>query len=368
MENNKKICHVLYSLNFGGIQKLVYDLTKEQIVAKDYTPSILVCKEGGHFSEKFNKLGTELFCLRMTRSYIFNISSLSKIYEIFKNNHLIHFHDFNPIIILIAYFLQKKIIYTEHGNFAFGRKKRTRDIIILFLRKCYFKFILDTIVANSDFTKEYLCDQWKIKEDKIKIIHNGIVFDNLSNEKKIDEIRTKYKNKYIIGTTSRLVGFKRVDRLIKAFQLLIQDQNDSVLLIVGDGTDKSKLEGLVRDNKIENVHFLGYKENVFDYQSSFDLCVFPSQNEPFGLVAVESYSAKKPTIVFRDGGGLKEIVSIVNEADIVDSIEELVRRIKFYKNKNVKKVDNSKILNYFTAKRMANEYMNLMLNKGKSVV
>lgn len=364
MERNKKICHVLYSLNFGGIQKLVYDLVKEQIIANNYTPSILVCKEGGHFSEKFNKMSTDLFCLRMTKSYIFNIRSILKIYEIFKNNDVIHFHDFNPIIILIAYFLKKKIIYTEHGNFAFGRKKRNRDLIILFLRKCYFKFLLNNIVANSDFTKKYLCDQWKINEDKIKIIHNGVIFDKSSNKKNIDNIRSKYKNKYIIGTTSRLVGFKRVDRLIKAFQLLIQNQNDSVLLIVGDGTDKSKLEGLVKDNKIKNVHFLGYKENVFDYQSSFDLCVFPSQNEPFGLVAVESYLASKPTIVFRDGGGLKEIISIVNESDIVSSIEELVQRIKFYKDKGIKKVDNSKILEHFTAKRMTDEYLNLISKIG----
>ena len=97
----------------------------------------------------------------------------------------------------------------------------------------YFKFLLNTIVANSYFTKEYLCNQWNIKQDKIKIIHNGIIFNNLINEAKINEIRTKYNNKYIIGTTSRLVGFKRVDRLIKAFQLLIEDQNDSALLSWG---------------------------------------------------------------------------------------------------------------------------------------
>ena len=140
MEINKKICHVLHNLEFGGIQKLVYDLVKEQILAQSCTPSILYCKDGGHFSKKFNKLDTELFCLRMTRSFIFNPRSLSKIYEIFKNNDVIHFHDFNPVIILIAYFLRKNMIYTEHGNFAFGRKKRVRDLFMLFLRKCISSF------------------------------------------------------------------------------------------------------------------------------------------------------------------------------------------------------------------------------------
>ena len=64
----------------------------------------------------------------------------------------------------------------------------------------------------------------------------------------------------------------------------------------------------------------------------------------------------------------KEIVSIVNKADIVASIEELVQRMKFYKDKGIKKADNSKILNYFTAKRMTNEYLNLIPKKEKNCI
>ena len=64
---------------------------------------------------------------------------------------------------------------------------------------------------------------------------------------------------------------------------------------------------MVNSKKMTNVHFLGYKKNVFDYQSAFDVAVFPSRNEPFGLVAVEAYYASKPTLIFDDSGASRKL-------------------------------------------------------------
>ena len=115
---------------------------------------------------------------------------------------------------------------------------------------------------------------------------------------------------------------------------------------------------MVNSKKMTNVHFLGYKKNVFDYQSAFDVAVFPSRNEPFGLVAVEAYYASKPTLIFDDSGGLKEIVSIINTNDIVKSEAKLAERIQYYYS-NGRKIDNSKILNYFSSERMEKDYFNV---------
>ena len=45
-----------------------------------------------------------------------------------------------------------------------------------------------------------------------------------------------------------------------------------------------------------------------DYYKSFDVCVFPAEQEPFGLVGVEAYLNGKVVLAFSDSGGLKEII------------------------------------------------------------
>jgi glycosyltransferase involved in cell wall biosynthesis len=214
------------------------------------------------------------------------------------------------------------------------------------------------IVANSNFTNLYLRNNWKINNKNIITVHNGVQKINKISQKNVNEIRNQYKNQFIIGTTSRLAGFKRIDRLITAFQILYKKNSNVVLLIIGECIEKSSLKELVKNNDVRNVYFLGYKKNVHDYQSAFDICVFPSVNEPFGLVAVESYFINKPTLVFDDGGGLKEIVTMVNKNDIVKSEEELANRIQHYIDNQIKTVKNIKILNYFSAKRMEKDYFN----------
>ena len=143
-------------------------------------------------------------------------------------------------------------------------------------------------------------------------------------------------------------------------------------MLVGDGPERKFLEKLAQDLGIEeHVIFTGFRDDVRAYQSSMDVCVFPSTTETFGLVAIETLLLGKPTVVFQDGGGITEIISGISKEDVVTDENELVQRLIYYYDNNVAITHGmEKRMNYakeFNIENMAEEfnvvYSQLMVNR-----
>lgn len=354
-----KVIHYISSLRFGGIERLVYDLVSQQIKKSHLEVDIGVGKLDGEFKEQFYKLAVKLINTKLSSGFDINPYKVWKISKIFKKYDIIHLHGFNLAIIIAAVFCGKKIIYTEHGNFGFGRHIKKTDKLSFFLRKLFFRYTNVSICCNSNFTKNYVKGKF-YNGTRLKVIYNGSNLENVLNEKLKLRLQNKYQDKFIIGTSSRLAGVKRVNRLIYVFSKYLKFNPKSVLVIVGDGVERDNLEEQVAELKIqEYVFFEGYQKDVATYQSIFDICVFASLNESFGLVAVECYSKKKPVIVFKDGGGLTEIVDRFVSEDICDNYDKMQERFKYYEKQifewNTKFNDQ---LKFFSLERMETDYYN----------
>ena len=65
-----------------------------------------------------------------------------------------------------------------------------------------------------------------------------------------------------------------------------------------------ELEDLVDALKIRDaVHFLGQRDDVPEVMRALDLTLLPSEDEPFGLVTVESMALGTPPLVSLAGAG-----------------------------------------------------------------
>ena len=89
---------------------------------------------------------------------------------------------------------------------------------------------------------------------------------------------------------SRLVGYKRIDRAVGAFNRLKKH-----LLIAGDGPDRKRLETLAGPT----IQFLGRisDDEVKGYLERCRGLIFPGR-EDFGIARVESQACGKPVIGF----------------------------------------------------------------------
>jgi glycosyltransferase involved in cell wall biosynthesis len=162
----------------------------------------------------------------------------------------------------------------------------------------------DRILAGSTYTLNLLKDLFKIPDTKISLFYeNGIDKSFLvEDESKLP----KNKDKINLLFVGRLVPYKCADIVIEAISKLEQSlQNKIVLTIVGDGSEKTKLENLVEKLGLsERVKFTGRipQQETLNYYSQADIFCFPSIREFGGAVVLEAMACGLPCIVANNGG------------------------------------------------------------------
>jgi 1,2-diacylglycerol 3-alpha-glucosyltransferase len=102
----------------------------------------------------------------------------------------------------------------------------------------------------------------------------------------------------IILYVGRLSPEKNVEGLMREFALM--RRKDAVLLIVGYGSDRERLEKLrATVEGGERIRFLGPRTDVERFYSIADVFISPSRHEPFGQVILEAMAAGLPCIAFK---------------------------------------------------------------------
>jgi N-acetyl-alpha-D-glucosaminyl L-malate synthase BshA len=88
---------------------------------------------------------------------------------------------------------------------------------------------------------------------------------------------------------------------------IVNEVIPSKLLLIGDGPERQRLEDLTRQKGMHNdVRFLGKQNAVEELLAVSDLFIMPSENESFGLAALEAMACELP-VISSNSGGLPEL-------------------------------------------------------------
>jgi N-acetyl-alpha-D-glucosaminyl L-malate synthase BshA len=166
----------------------------------------------------------------------------------------------------------------------------------------------DGVTTVSQFLKDATIKTFGVKND-IEVVYNFVNCDiyKPSGAQSIRDVYAPAGEKVLI----HLSNFRPVKRPTDVVEIFVRvhEQIPAVLLMVGDGPERSSAEWLARDHGIErSVHFLGKRDNIEELMASSDLLLLPSENESFGLVALEAMACEVPVVVSRVGG-LPEVVT-----------------------------------------------------------
>jgi glycosyltransferase involved in cell wall biosynthesis len=131
--------------------------------------------------------------------------------------------------------------------------------------------------------------------------------------------------KKVLLSVGRLTRAKRYDRLIRAFANFCAGMQDVVLVLVGDGEERDRLEALVEELGIRGrVVFGGHLEGdrLFAWYVLAACFALPSEFEPWGAVINEALVAGVP-VVCSDKVGASEWIIDASVGEVVDASDEL---------------------------------------------
>ena len=321
---------------------------------------VFIGRPGLEKSKKYSDLTVK----EITELYQAYLKETVKIIEEWRPD-VIHVHHM-LINSWVAHFIRNtygiKYIVTSHGSclHAISQDRRyfrqTREA----LRSA------EVITAVSGDTREKLLDMFGHDlAKKTRTIPGGILqghFPDKIADKELFDLRKRLNissNKVALFT-GRLITEKGVEYLIKAASKIKGD-----VVIAGDGPQKKKLEQMIKDRKLNNVHLLGH----FDYHTLInlyylaDVFVAPAVwDEPLGLTIIEAMASKTPVVVTRRGGVTMAVkdgqtglfVRSRNASDIAEKVNRLFLNEAFAKRMGEKA--RAVVLNKFTWKQIAHRF------------
>jgi glycosyltransferase involved in cell wall biosynthesis len=165
----------------------------------------------------------------------------------------------------------------------------------------------DAIVVYGEHVKRYLMSEG-VPGERIFVAAHAVdneAYNRPVSEEEKQALRQQLNiapGKKIVLYLGRLVEEKGLPYLLEAFALLQRD--DAVLVLVGTGPEKARLEQLAQELGIAaNVRFVGYvpPERTVPYYSISWVYVLPSVTapyfkEPWGLVVNEAFNQGVPVI------------------------------------------------------------------------
>jgi glycosyltransferase involved in cell wall biosynthesis len=169
------------------------------------------------------------------------------------------------------------------------------------------------IIAVSQTVKKALL-QSGIKKDLIRVITNGVPYDEISAcESERDSTRAALgfcPGDIVIGFAGRLQPEKGLAFFIKAFSVISVRFPGTRLLIVGEGPERRTMQQeLIKRGLGDRALFTGRVEPVYRMYAAMDIFVMPSVcDEAFGFAAAEAMSMGRPVIASA-AGGLTELIT-----------------------------------------------------------
>ncbi|MCX7877176.1 MAG: glycosyltransferase [Ignavibacteria bacterium] len=206
----------------------------------------------------------------------------------------------------------------------------------------------DHIQCDAEYVKAKIMEDYNIVADRITVFPWGIdlnIFRRLDKNKCREKLNID-KNKFVLIFNRHLEPVYGVDVLLEAYKIFASEKQDVQLLMLSDGSLKSKVMKFISDNRLENkLSLIGRVPNseLPVFLNAADVYISPSSSDGSSLSLLEAMACGLGIIVtavpaikewINSGNGL--VTSLKDPADLSDAME------RYYKNRELVNIHGTK--------------------------
>jgi N-acetyl-alpha-D-glucosaminyl L-malate synthase BshA len=166
----------------------------------------------------------------------------------------------------------------------------------------------DGVTAISHYLKEATKEIFQF--DDIEVIPNFICQTDYARHP-VAELRSALapQGEPLLVHVSNFRPVKRPVDCVEILARVVQAGINTRLVMVGDGSERANVEHRARCLGVyDRCVFVGKQPNIVDYLSAAEVLLLPSEQESFGLAALEAMACEVPVIASRVGG-ISEVVT-----------------------------------------------------------
>jgi glycosyltransferase involved in cell wall biosynthesis len=305
-----KIAHIVDSMEVGGVETLVAQMCALQ---RDMGHEVIVFVIGslGPLGKRMLSEGFDVRAASVGRLP----GAVWKFYRILSELRpdVVHLHNPTPTSFAsIAAWAAGVpcVVSTRHGLAGKPRRKLTELKYGLSIK------FSDAIVGICDATVMNLKEAHPSQSRKMVRIYNGILPIVRSPRDQCPA-----KQGFTLLYVGRLAPVKNLGFLIEAFRGALQTNGNLRLWLVGDGSERPRLEELANDSGVaSNIRFWGEQLDPAPFFSAADAFVMSSTSEGLPISLLQAFSMGLPAIV-TDVGGMAEAVRLANAGFTVSKSE-----------------------------------------------
>jgi glycosyltransferase involved in cell wall biosynthesis len=181
----------------------------------------------------------------------------------------------------------------------------------------------DIALAVSQSTADFTTRARLIPAERTRVVYLGVPLEEFSRVRTAAEVADARRalrippDAFAIGTVTRLMPSKGNEYLVEATRQVIDALPHARVYIVGEGEMQADLETqAARLGLGDRLVMTGFRRDVAEALSAFDLVVFPSLWEGTPLTVLETLAMGKP-IVSTDADGLQDVLTDGRDAVMV---------------------------------------------------
>ena len=298
-----RVLQVIGQMNRGGAESMIMNIYRNidrSVVQFDFVEHY---QQEASYDQEIYKLGGRIYrCPRFNTSNIIKYVLWWKTFfeKEGREYRIIHGHIGSTASIYLG-IAKKNGLFTiahSHGVFNQINVKNLEYYILSFPTR----YIADYCFGCSeDALVSRFGKERAFNHEISSVLKNGINIDNFKYDQEKRELIRKelgITDKKVIGHVGRFDKVKNHSFLIDIFDEIIKKNDDYVLLLVGDGDQRTAIENRIHQLRLEqSVLMTGMVSNVQDYINAMDIIAFPSLSEGLPVSLIEAQANGIPIVL-----------------------------------------------------------------------